>query len=103
MMELFEYPVETKEVIKFGLGDIVEFPSYGTAYVVHRPDTASVEKYMPFKPRLGDYNSYQLYRLDGKKSYRKEPFFGYELANLIRNLDGKVYSKTEYTIQLMKK
>lgn len=79
-------------------GSIVMFPQYQTAYVVHSADQAAQEKYsMQYKGAL------QLYRLDGQKPYRKIPFTQDELLLLIENLNGEVYSRDKYDLELVPK
>lgn len=83
---------------KLGLGSIVVFSQYGTSYVVHVADHASVVTHGTHPA-----DSYQLYRLDGQKPYRRVPMTGIELTNLVDNLNGEVYHPDEYELQLVKK
>lgn len=85
-------------VKNLNLGDVVEFPQYGTSYVVHNADSAAVQNY-----GMVTGNAFQLYRLDGQKPYRKIPFTGPELVNLVDNLQGRVYSINEYDLELVKR
>lgn len=91
-----EVAVNNQPNVSLKVGNIVRFPQYGTVYVVHNVDQAALNVY-PFAGTL------QLYRLDGKKAYRKQPFTKEQLEHLVKNLGGEVYSQDNYYIELVQK
>lgn len=84
-------------------GDIVQFPQYGTTYIVHKADKAAAEQRKEIEPMLTHKVLYQLYRFDGLKPYQRVPFTQEELEYKISVLGGLVYSKDEYKITITKK